>query len=75
MLYIVMIPNAWGRGETPTEAANVARKEAGKRRSKSMPVPRIVFQYDPAKTTEAYVDEYGALCWLGERPSTVERVK
>jgi len=72
--YIVMIPNHWGRGQTPLEAANVARSVAGKRKGMSMPKPRVVFSYDPEKTTEAYVDEMGRLCWMGEKPNTVETV-
>jgi hypothetical protein len=73
-MYIVMIPNHWGRGATPLDAANKARQQAGKRPSKSLPVPRLVFSYDPAVTPLARVDEMGSLCWLGVRPTQVEKV-
>lgn len=74
-MHIVIIQNYWGRGETPLQAANAARKVAGKRPAKSMPKPRLVYSYDPAKTTKCYVDDMGALCWLGEKPSLVESVE
>jgi hypothetical protein len=73
-MYIVMIQNAWGKAESIIEAANIARRQIGRRASQSLPKPRIVFQYDPAKTTKAYVDDMGSLCWFGERPVTIEKV-
>lgn len=74
MMYIVMIPNHWGRGRTPIAAANVARGIAGKRRTKAMPKPRIVYRYEPKRTSTAYIDEMGALCWKGAKPVKVEEV-
>jgi len=74
-MYIVLIPDYWGCGDTVLTAANNARKAGGNRKSKSLPVPRIVYSYDPKETPEAFVDECGQLCWRGKRPAIVERIK
>ena len=72
--FIVMMQNYWGRGDSPIEAANVARKQGGKKPAKRLPKPCLVFSYDPAETPQAYVNEMGYLCWEGKRPAEVERV-
>jgi hypothetical protein len=72
MKFLVMMPNSWGRGGTINEADANARKEGGHGRRK---VGRIVWSYDEAKTETAYIDDMGSLCWKGERPTEIERVK
>jgi len=71
-MILVMMQHAWGKGETIDEADKIARREGGHGRKK---VSRIVFHYDPEKTTKTYIDGMGRLCWEGERPLEVERVK
>jgi hypothetical protein len=68
-MYIAMILNYWGRGATPVDALNAARKVGGQRKVKALTGKRIIFSYDPAKTTECYIDDMGSINWLGERPA------
>ena len=69
-MFIVMVPNYWAKGDTIDEAfAKIRKMGGGKKRTR-----RIVFEYDATKTPEAFVDEYGSLCWKGDRPREVERV-
>jgi hypothetical protein len=70
-MFIAIMPNSWGRGSTKDEALKNAAKEGGHGRKRT---PRLVFQYDAAKTPKAYVDELGRLCWNGDKPVEVERV-
>lgn len=70
-MFIAIMQNSWGRGTVKEEAMKIAAKEGGHGRKRA---PRLVFQYDPAKTTAAYVDELGRLCWVGDCPVEVERV-
>jgi hypothetical protein len=67
-MYLVVMPNSWGKGETISEAEKKARKEGGYGRKKTK---KIVFMYDPNKTPECNVNEIGSLCWLGDRPSEI----
>lgn len=73
-MLIVVIPNAWGRAETLLQAANIARRQLGKSRGKKLPPQYIAYEYDPAKTPKAYIDDMGALCWEGEKPKEVAKV-
>ena len=69
MRYLVIIPNYWGVGDTIDLAFKQVFKESGSRaRSK-----RIVFQFDPVKTTKVCIECLGNLSWYGEKPVEVER--
>lgn len=68
MMYLVIVPHYWGRGSSIAEAEKNARKEGGLGRKK---VERKCFSYDPEKTRQAYIDEFGRLCWEGERPQEI----
>jgi len=73
MRYLVILPRAWGAGDTVDKARAVARKAGGYGRKKVN--ARIVFAFDPAKTPKAYVSLEGALCWEGDRPEEIERIE
>jgi hypothetical protein len=70
MKYLVMMPNSWGTGDTIDEADKVARHQGGHGKKKTK---RILWMYDPNLTTKCYIDEMGSLCWVGDRPTEVER--
>jgi hypothetical protein len=73
-MFIVIVPNYWGRGDSLLAASNVARRVQGKKPAKSMPKEYIAYEYDPKVTTKCYVDEMGAICWVGDRPKQVAKV-
>lgn len=73
-MFLVIVANAWGRGESALEAANVARRAKGLRKAKTMPRPRLVYAYEPATTEKCFVDDFGSLCWVGVKPALVEKV-
>jgi len=70
-MFIAIMQNSWGRGASKDEATKIAAKEGGHGRKRA---PRLVFEYDAAKTPEVFVDEMGRLCWSGDKPTEVERV-
>ncbi len=67
-MYLVVMPNSWGRGETLAQARSIARRHGGHRGS----VKWIAFHYDPLTTPEVYIDEMGSLMWRGVKPVRVE---
>ena len=69
-MFLVMMLHSWGRGETINDADKKARSEGGHGRKK---MKRIVWQFDPEKTPEAFINEFGSLCWKGEKPNEIER--
>lgn len=71
-MIIVMMPNSWGKGKTFTEAEKIARSEGGHGRKK---VGRIAYYYDENMTPQCYVDGMGHLCWQGDKPVEIDRVK
>lgn len=73
-MFLVLIPHYWGKAPTALEASNIALAQSGKKKRTTLAKPRIVFEFDPAKTPECYVDDMGALCWTGERPVEIEKV-
>lgn len=70
-MFLAMMQHSWGKGATKDAAISVAAKEGSHGRKRK---PRIVWEFDPAKTPKAFVDQMGSLCWEGEKPVEVERV-
>jgi len=70
--YLVMMPHSWGKGDTIEEADKKARQEGGHGRKKTQ---RVVFEFDPDKTQAAYIDDFGMLCWKGERPKKLDEAE
>jgi hypothetical protein len=67
-MFIVVMQNSWGKNETLEAAAKIARNEGGHRGKQK----RIVFKFDAEKTTQVYVDNFGSLCWEGDKPERIE---
>lgn len=67
-MYLVMMPNSWGKGATLAEAEKKARREGNHRNRK---LKRLAFSYDPEKTPECYINEWGNICWSGDKPERI----
>lgn len=68
-MYLVIMPNSWGKGASISEAEKIARREGRHGRKK---VVRVAYKFDKEKTPDCYVNEWGCLCWTGERPEKLD---
>jgi hypothetical protein len=66
---LVIVPNYWGKGDSMALAFAEITKVSGSRKL----TPRIVYEFDPEKTPECFVNEVGNMCWSGEMPLLIER--
>ena len=67
--YLVMMPNSWGVGDSVAEADKKAREHGRHGRKK---VKRLCWKYNSSKTPEVYINDWGNLCWKGDRPERIE---
>lgn len=54
--YVCLYPHCWGRGNTPEEAKQAARKAGGRG-------TEWYIKLLPEDVTEVYVDGMGGICW------------
>lgn len=69
MKYLVVMPNSWGKGDSIAEAERNARKAGNHGRKK---LKRIAFSFDPEKTEECYINDWGNICWKGDKPQRID---
>jgi len=68
--YIAICFGYWGRGATEAEALKQLRKAGGGKRDKT-----VVYVVEHAPDQDKpWVDDYGTMCWHGERAKIAEIV-
>jgi len=68
LTFVAIIPNHWGKGNTPDKAMANAMKEAGSRKRQTR------FMLYVTNDPECYVDDFGGFCYHTSEGMWVTRI-